>query len=189
MTNDDTLMRGMAMARSHGISRDPALFENGGIDTPPWHYEQHMLGFNYRMTDLHAALGLSQLARLDGFVERRNLLAQRYHDAFAGSVLQLPVSTAGVRSAFHLYVIRLGPDASAGDRRQMFDHLRKRGVGVNVHYIPVHLHTYYRRLGFSEGSFPQAEAHAREAITLPLYPAMTEQQQDEVIGAVLEFLG
>lgn len=189
MTNDDTLMRGMAMARSHGISRDPALFENGGIDTPPWHYEQHMLGFNYRMTDLHAALGLSQLARLDGFVERRNLLAQRYHDAFAGSVLQLPVSTAGVRSAFHLYVIRLGPDASAGDRRQMFDHLRKRGVGVNVHYIPVHLHPYYRRLGFSEGSFPQAEAHAREAITLPLYPAMTEQQQDEVIGAVLEFLG
>ena len=189
MTNDETLMRGMAMARSHGISRDPALFESGSVDPPPWHYEQHTLGFNYRMTDLHAALGLSQLARLDGFVERRNLLAQRYDDTFGGTVLQLPVSTAGVWSAFHLYVIRLGPGTSAGDRRQMFDHLRKRGVGANVHYIPVHLHPYYRRLGFSEGSFPQAEAHAREAITLPLYPAMTERQQDEVIGAVLEFLG
>ena len=132
-----------------------------------------MLGFNYRMTDIQAALGMSQLQRLEAYVERRNELARRYDQALQ----RLAAAVAGHRSpgtvsAFHLYVVRLKAGARRATHRQVFDDLRSKGIGVNLHYIPVHLQPYYRALGFSAGQFPEAEAHGREAITLPMYPGI-----------------
>jgi dTDP-4-amino-4,6-dideoxygalactose transaminase len=191
LTNDETLAKRMAMLRSHGITRDPATFEGAGIQAtpvtaareqlPPWYYEQQILGFNYRMTDILAALGLSQLRRLDGYVERRTTLAHRYHDALKGLPLQLPTIQAENSSAFHLYVVRLKPHATNKTHRQLFDLLRQQGIGVNVHYIPVHLQPYYRRLGFKDGDYPEAERHYHEAISLPLFPSLSEESQSCVI--------
>jgi UDP-4-amino-4,6-dideoxy-N-acetyl-beta-L-altrosamine transaminase len=188
MTNDASLAERMRTFRSHGITRDAALFETPGEDGP-WKYEQQMLGFNYRLTDIHAALGASQLKRLDDYVELRNRLARRYDIALRELPLQLPVVAAGSRSAFHLYVVRIDFAAVAKTRRSIFDALRARQIGVNVHYTPVHLQPYYRALGFREGQFPQAEAYGESAITVPLYPTMTEAQQTSVITALRETLG
>jgi UDP-4-amino-4,6-dideoxy-N-acetyl-beta-L-altrosamine transaminase len=192
LTNDAELAEKMALLRSHGITRDAQRFVNEGeasnrSNPAPWYYEQQLLGLNYRLTDVHAALGASQVQRLEQYVERRNQLAHRYDEAFAGMPLQLPTVLAGNRSAFHLYVVRLKRGAAA--HRQAFDALRARGIGVNLHYIPVHLQPYYRGLGFAEGQFPEAEAHGQEAITLPLYAAMTDSMQDEVIAAVRAVVG
>ena len=187
LTNDAELAELMAMARSHGITRDTSRFSCDGV-APAWHYEQQMLGFNYRMTDIHAALGLSQFDRLDAYVERRNKLAARYDRLLAGLPLTLPTTQAGNLSAFHLYVVRVADDGTGERRRAIFDALRARGIGTNVHYIPVHLQPYYRRLGFAPAQFPEAEAYARTALTLPLFPAMTEDQQDEVVAALGEVL-
>lgn len=193
LTNDDTLAARLCMLRSHGITRDPArlLREGGGeagfsVACPPptWYYEQQMLGYNYRMTDIQAALGISQLDRLDRYVERRNMLARRYTERLRDLPLRLPSVRKENISAFHLYVVRLEPGASTKTHRQVFDELRQRGIGVNVHYIPVHLQPYYRDLGFAPGQFPESEAHGASAITLPLYPAMTLEDQDRVIEAV-----
>ncbi len=192
LTNDAELAEKMALLRSHGITRDAQRFVNQGAasnrsNPAPWYYEQQLLGLNYRLTDVHAALGASQVQRLEQYVERRNQLAHRYDEAFASMPLQLPTVLAGNRSAFHLYVVRLKRGAAA--HRQAFDALRARGIGVNLHYIPVHLQPYYRDLGFAEGQFPEAEAHGTEAITLPLYAAMTDGMQDEVIAAVRAVVG
>ncbi len=193
LTNDAVLAEKMRMLRSHGITRDPARFDSGALaedgTAGAWYYEQLLLGFNYRMTDIHAALGLSQLGRLEANVERRNDLARRYDAALAGMPLRLPSVQPDNLSAFHLYVVRVKPDAAGRSHRQVFDELRRRGVAVNLHYLPVHLQPYYRALGFSEGSFPEAEAHAGEAITLPLYPSLAESQQDRVVNALRETLG
>lgn len=186
LTNDATLAERMAMLRTHGITRDPARFHRP--DPGPWHYEQLMLGFNYRMTDIQGALGSSQLGRLGEYVERRNALARRYDVALRGMPLQLPTVTAGNRSAFHLYVVRLTAGASAAAHRRVFEALRKHGIGVNVHYTPVHLQPYYRQFGFAPGQYPEAEAYAESAITLPLFPTMTDGQQDTVVAAVSEAL-
>lgn len=198
LTNDERVATSMTLLRSHGVTRDPNRFEVSEAEAngkgPPsgspggWHYEQHLLGFNYRMTDVHAALGTSQLNRLEAYIGRRNELAQRYNVAFRDLPIQLPSIAAGDISAFHLYVIRLQADAKTGERRRVYDALRKRGIGVNVHYTPVHLQPYYRALGFSPGQFPRAEAHGELAITLPLYSALTDQQQDDVIRAVKDVL-
>jgi UDP-4-amino-4,6-dideoxy-N-acetyl-beta-L-altrosamine transaminase len=179
LTNDAALAEKLSVLRSHGITRDPARFEfeNAGA----WYYEQQDLGYNYRLTDIHAALGHSQLHRLDAYVAERNRLAQRYDEQLRGLPVILPTVSPGHYSAFHLYVIRL-QEAAATSRKAVFDALRAGGVNVNVHYIPVHLHPYYRRLGFSPGQFPEAEAHAREAITLPLYPTLSAAEQDKVIA-------
>jgi UDP-4-amino-4,6-dideoxy-N-acetyl-beta-L-altrosamine transaminase len=182
LTNDPLLAERMAMLRTHGITRDPKLFLER--DPAPWHYEQQMLGFNYRMTDIHATLGISQLARLNDYVERRNALAARYDSAFRDFPLQLPTIQRENRSAFHLYVVRLLPGSTARSHRQVFEELRRRGIGVNLHYTPVHLQPYYRQLGFSRGQYPQAEAYAETALTLPLYPTLTEAQQDSVVDAL-----
>ena len=197
-TNDGDLAGKMSMLRSHGITRDPALFEVGMASAgnepssdgeyPGWYYEQHALGYNYRLTDLHAALGSSQLERLDDYVERRNGLAQRYTEAFGKLPLQLPCVAKGNRSAFHLYVIQLLGESSGAMRRRVYDGLHHMGVGVNVHYMPVHLQPYYRRLGFKAGMYPHAEHHGKAAISLPLFPAMTESIQETVIDAVTEVL-
>jgi len=185
LTNDATVAERMRLLRSHGITRDSRRFEI--TDPPPWHYEQHALGFNYRMTDIHAALGLSQLERVGEYVSARNSLANRYQTALKGLPLQLPRVAANNLSAFHLYVVRLAPGVESR-HRIVFESLRARGIGVNLHYAPVHLQPYYRNLGFRPGSLPESEAHARTAITLPLYPALSIDDQDRVIEALREAL-
>jgi len=181
LTNDGELAARMRMLRTHGVTRDPVRLRFPGQGA--WYYEQQLLGFNYRMTDIHAALGISQLERLGAYVERRNVLARRYDEALAALPLRLPGVRAENRSAFHLYVIRL-KDATAARHRRVFEELRRQGIGVNLHYLPVHLQPYYRALGFHEGLCPEAEAYAESAITLPLYPRLTEEQQDAVIAAL-----
>lgn len=183
LTNDAKLAERMGLLRSHGITRDPALMtkEPDG----PWYYQQVALGFNYRMTDLQAALGVSQMARLDDYVSRRHYLAQRY-DKLLG---ELPVITPWQHpdsySGLHLYVIRLKLDRTGRSHREVFEALRGQGVGVNLHYIPIHIQPYYQNMGFSVGQFPEAERYYAEAISLPMFPTMTEAQQDRVINAVV----
>ncbi|WP_374350810.1 UDP-4-amino-4,6-dideoxy-N-acetyl-beta-L-altrosamine transaminase [Chitinimonas sp.] len=167
------------LLRTHGMVRDPARLEEPAPEL--WHYEQQALGFNYRITDIQAALGLSQLGKLAGFVARRRQLAQQYDAALAGLGIQLPGRQAGAVSAWHLYVVRVPQPL---DRRSVFYQLRNAGVGVNVHYIPVHTQPYYRDLGFAWGDFPQSEQYYREAITLPMFAAMSEDEQVQVIEAV-----
>jgi UDP-4-amino-4,6-dideoxy-N-acetyl-beta-L-altrosamine transaminase len=185
-TNDAELAAQMTMLRSHGITRDPERFQ--GTSAGPWYYEQQMLGFNYRLTDIQAALGSSQLERLEAYVARRNVLADRYHLNLAGLPLRLPVVESENRSAFHLYVVRLDPAMTRLSHRAVVESLRQRGIEVNLHYMPVHLQPYYRELGFRSGQFPEAEAHGREAISLPLFPALTNADQDRVVRALREVL-
>lgn len=194
LTNDVELAERMAMLRSHGITRDPARFgahsqgPKPDSTPPPWWYEQQMLGYNYRMTDIHAALGANQLQRLSSYIERRNVLAARYDASLQGLPLQLPTVHPENRSAFHLYVVRLQPGTGKA-HRQVFDELRQQGIGVNLHYMPVHLQPYYTDLGFAAGQYPEAEAHGGSAITLPLYSALTNQQQDRVVESLHQILG
>jgi dTDP-4-amino-4,6-dideoxygalactose transaminase len=186
LTNDGSLAERMVMLRSHGITRDPSRLQEH--DTAAWYYEQQMLGFNYRMIDIEAALGTSQLPRLAAYVTRRNALAGRYDVALRGLPLQLPTVLPGNRSAFHLYVVRLKLGMTRKTHRVVFDELRQRGIGVNLHYSPVHLQPYYRGLGFSPGQYPEAESYGRDAITLPLYPTMTDPMQDQVVDALHQTL-
>lgn len=178
LTNRPDFADRLRRLRSHGITGDPAQMKmpEHGL----WYYQQLELGFNYRMTDLHAALGLSQLARLDTFVAKRRQLAARYDVLLADLALTLPVAQPGAESAWHLYVVRLQLERIKPSQREVFDALRAAGIGVNLHYIPVHLQPYYREQGFTDGDFPQAERYFSEAISLPLYPDMTDEQQDEV---------
>lgn len=183
LTDNSDLARAMERTRTHGITRDSAQMQ--GETEGPWYYQQVGLGLNYRMTDLQAALGASQMRRLAEFVRARTELAARYDTLLEG----LPVSKAprrvGATSAWHLYVIQLD-GALEPRRRQVFEHMRTAGIGVNVHYIPVHLHPYYRNLGFREGDFPNAEHYYRRAITLPLHPRLTHGQQEQVVHALRE---
>jgi UDP-4-amino-4,6-dideoxy-N-acetyl-beta-L-altrosamine transaminase len=179
LTNRPELAERLRRLRSHGMTRDPAQMDEASHG--PWYYQQVELGFNYRMTDIQAALGLSQLARLDAFVERRRVLAARYQTLLADLPLQLPTAQAQAESAWHLYVVRLHTERIGNSHRQVFEALRGAGVGVNLHYIPVHLQPYYRALGFAPGDFPEAERYYGQALTLPLYPALSEVDQDFVI--------
>ncbi|WP_417713920.1 UDP-4-amino-4,6-dideoxy-N-acetyl-beta-L-altrosamine transaminase [Pseudophaeobacter arcticus] len=183
LTNDAELAARMELLRSHGITRDPTRMTQDSDG--PWYYQQVELGWNYRMTEIQAALGLSQQLRLADYVEARNALANRYDRLLADLPLDLPGRLEATRSAFHLYVIRLH-DASR--RREVFETLRANGIGVNLHYIPVHLQPYYRDLGFAEGDFPAAEDYYSRAMSIPLYATMTEAQQDEVVARILEAL-
>lgn len=187
LTNDAALAQRMDLLRSHGVTRDPALMtqEPDG----PWYYQQVELGFNYRMTELQAALGVSQLDRLDEYVARRNALAARYDDLLADLPLTGPWQHPDSYSGRHLYVIRLDLDRSPSSHRQIFEALRSQGIGVNLHYIPVHLQPYYRQMGFAEGDYPEAEAYYREAISLPLFPTMSEEQQDTVVAVLKQAVG
>ena len=186
LTNDERLAWRMASLRTHGITRDQSHMtrESDG----PWYYEQLELGYNYRMTDIQAALGASQLSRLEEFVERRNYLARRYDNLLAGLPLQLPLVREENYSAFHLYVVRLRLDKIDKSPKLVFEALRSKGIGVNLHYMPVHLQPYYRELGFAPGLCPDAERHGREAITLPLYPSLSESDQNRVVKEVKELL-
>jgi UDP-4-amino-4,6-dideoxy-N-acetyl-beta-L-altrosamine transaminase len=182
LTNEDELAWRMALLRSHGITRDATHMQRDRGD--PWYYEQLDLGYNYRMTDVQAALGLSQIERLDQFAERRNVLAKRYDQLLVGLPLQLPMVQSMNKSAFHLYVVRRLPGEVRTTHRELFDSLRAQGVGVNLHYMPVHLQPYYRNLGFGPGLCPEAERHGQEAVSLPLYPGLTEVEQDRVVAAL-----
>jgi UDP-4-amino-4,6-dideoxy-N-acetyl-beta-L-altrosamine transaminase len=178
MTRSAEIAERLTRLRSHGITRDPARMS--GDSDGPWVYEQIELGFNYRMTDLQAALGESQMGRLSAFVDRRRFLAKRYRTRLSELPVRMPSADEDETSAWHLFVIRVEEQR----RRQVFDSLRAAGIGVNVHYIPVHLQPYYRQLGFTAGQYPEAERYYREAITLPLYPAMGDDDQDIVIAAL-----
>lgn len=184
LTNNPELHARLVRLRSHGITRDPVLMT--GESHGPWYYQQIELGFNYRMTDIHAALGLSQLGQLDEFVARRRQLARRYDEALGELPLVRPWQHPDAHSAFHLYVVRLRLERLAKGHRQIFEELRQQGILVNLHYIPVHIQPYYRTLGFCDGDFPEAECYYREAITLPLFAALTERDQDRVIEALQE---
>jgi UDP-4-amino-4,6-dideoxy-N-acetyl-beta-L-altrosamine transaminase len=175
LTNDQEIHVHMKRLRSHGIIR--ASEQMTRKPDGPWEYEQIELGFNYRMTDIHASLGKSQMERLDKFVERRNELAQKYDEAFADVPVQRQVVPDTVYSGRHLYVVRVPMD----QHPSLFQTFLNEGVGVNLHYTPVHLQPYYRRLGFQDGMFPEAEKYGKEAISLPLYPKLTEEKQSHVI--------
>tara|TARA_R110000764_G_scaffold61129_6_gene130673 strand:- start:1032 stop:2198 length:1167 start_codon:yes stop_codon:yes gene_type:complete len=184
VTRNAALADRMALYRSHGITRDPALMTHAADG--PWYYQQVDLGFNYRMTELQAALGLSQLGRLDEFVARRHSLAARYDSLLAGLPLETPWQHQDSYSGLHLYVIRLRLEALQVTHLQVFESLRQQGIGVNLHYIPVHTQPYYQEMGFVPEDFPQAMAYYREAISLPMYHTLTEQQQDQVVAALIE---
>ncbi|MGN7739733.1 UDP-4-amino-4,6-dideoxy-N-acetyl-beta-L-altrosamine transaminase [Pseudomonas sp. 22526] len=186
LTNRPELAERLRRLRSHGITSDPALMQVS--DAGLWYYQQLELGFNYRMTDLHAALGLSQMARLNEFVARRRELAARYQVLLADLPLTLPVMQNGASSAWHLYVVRLDLTRIRLTQKQVFDELRAAGLGVNLHYIPVHLQPYYQGQGFAEGDFPEAERYFLEALSLPLFPELTDELQDEVVAHLQRIL-
>jgi UDP-4-amino-4,6-dideoxy-N-acetyl-beta-L-altrosamine transaminase len=184
MTNDVQLAKRMQLLRSHGITRD----ENDMTHAPdgPWYYQQIGLGFNYRMNDLQAALGLSQMQRLNEFVTQRHVIAKRYNQLLADLPVNTPMQIEDSYSGLHLYVIRLKLAEISKTHRQIFEVLREMDIGVNLHYIPVYLHPYYENLGFKTGYCVEAEKFYAEAISLPIYPSLTEIQQDRVIAALKE---
>lgn len=183
LTNSPELAERLRLLRSHGVTRDPAQMT--GPADGQWYYQQVALGFNYRMTDLQAALGCSQLSRLDDFVERRTQLAQRYGELLADLPLTLPWQDPAAKSAWHLFVVHCQQTAERG---RVFNALRAAGVGANVHYIPVHTQPHYQRLGFRQGQFPEAEHYYHGAISLPLFPLMTEADQDYVVEVLRKAL-
>jgi UDP-4-amino-4,6-dideoxy-N-acetyl-beta-L-altrosamine transaminase len=184
-TNDPLLAQHVAELRSHGIVREAERFARPAAG--PWVYEQQQLGFNYRMTDIQAALGLSQLQRLDAIVAERYRQLQRYRELLADLPVQLLELPEDVLGSVHLAVIRL-QQATAKHHRQVFEGLRAAGIGVQLHYSPVHLQPYYREMGFAEGQFPEAEAYASSAISLPLFPGLSAADQQRVATALTQQL-
>ena len=186
LTNSPDLAKKMLLLRSHGITREAS--DMTGPSEGPWYYQQIDLGFNYRMTDIQAALGSSQIRHLEEWVSRRHVLAAHYGEALAGLPLLLPQQHADAYSAWHLYVVQLKSEAPVS-RAEIFAALRNDGIGVNVHYIPVHLQPYYRALGFRAGDFPAAETYYAHAITIPLFASMTETEQRYVIERIRDKCG
>jgi UDP-4-amino-4,6-dideoxy-N-acetyl-beta-L-altrosamine transaminase len=181
LTNSASLSAAMERLRSHGITRDKKLFQHASDG--PWYYEQIDLGLNYRLTDIAAALGLSQFQRLDSFVARRNEIARDYDSLFSGSILTTPTIQNDVISAFHLYVIRM---AFKSDQKQRFFELaHKNGVGLNVHYIPIYRQPYYSQMGFDSADFPVAEKYYSEAVSIPMYADLTFEQQQHVASVLI----
>lgn len=186
LTNSADLAQKMDLYRSHGITRDPALMTHD--PDGPWYYQQVALGYNYRMTELQAALGLSQLDRLDAYVAHRAAIAARYDTLLADLPLRCPYQNPDTCSAWHLYAINLDLHQIAKTHKQVFEDLRAADIGVNLHYIPVHLQPYYRDRGFKPGDFPAAEDYYARAISIPIYPTMTDADQDTVVAALRDSL-
>jgi UDP-4-amino-4,6-dideoxy-N-acetyl-beta-L-altrosamine transaminase len=174
VTNNPELAHRMKRLRTHGVTRERDQF--AGISDGPWYYEQLDLGLNYRMTDLQAALGSRQHRRLDEFIARRRKIVETYNALLVNLPLVLPFQSATTSSAFHLYVVKVIPEAAPVTRRQLFDQLRAKEIGVNVHYIPVHMQPYYQRMGFRPGQYPEAERYYANAMSLPIYAALKDSE-------------
>ena len=182
-TNDASLASRMRILRSHGITRDKSLLVD---DTrPDWYYEQQHLGFNYRITDFQAALGISQLSRLQTFLRQRRKIAARYSSLLAHPEIELPSDMGLLDSAWHLFVIQVKDSALGSRRDRVFEEIRNLGIGVNMHYIPVYRHPYFFRMGFSPSDFPSAEQYFRRALSIPIYPGLTSAQQRHVSRVIL----
>lgn len=186
VTNDGGIAQKLELYRSHGITRDPALMTKNPDGS--WYYQQIALGFNYRMTELQASLGTSQVQRLDAYVARRHELALKYDEMLADLPVETPWRDPESYSAFHLYVIRLKLEEIGKDRREVFQTLRDKGIGVNVHYIPVHTQPYYGLMGFKNGDFPYSECYYSEALSIPMYATLTDNDQHIVVEALRETL-
>ena len=185
-TNNKKLLERMQLFRSHGVTRDPELMTKeaeGG-----WYYQQVGLGFNYRMTELQAALGVSQMERLDDFITLRHQRQKRYDELLKNLPVIAPYQDLDSYSALHLYPIKIQIDKVKSTRKEIFEALRKNDIGVNVHYIPVHTQPYYENMGFKKGDFPNAESYYESAISIPLFHVMTFEQQDQVIAALEKVL-
>ncbi|MGE8167418.1 UDP-4-amino-4,6-dideoxy-N-acetyl-beta-L-altrosamine transaminase [Pseudomonas putida] len=187
LTNNAELASSMELLRSHGITRD--LQKMTRAPDGPWYYQQIDLGFNYRMTELQAALGVSQMERLDDYIARRHRLADRYNELLKDLPVTVPWQHPDSYSGLHLYVIRLNLAEIQKTHREIFESLREQGVGVNLHYIPVHTQPYYERMGYVSEDFPRSMEYYREAISIPMFQTMSDEQQDQVVAALIKALG
>ncbi len=187
VTNDEKLSSQMRRLSTHGITRDKKLMQPRPTEEI-WNYQQIELGLNYRMTDIHAALGLSQLTRLDEIVKIRQRIAKTYNSKFAKSDLIIPWQRENTYSSYHLYPIRISKKKTKKTQKEFFHILKKHDILPNIHYIPVHRHPYFEKLGFKLGDFPEAELFHREAISIPIFPSLTKEYQDIVIKTILQFL-
>jgi UDP-4-amino-4,6-dideoxy-N-acetyl-beta-L-altrosamine transaminase len=185
-TQDEILAHRMRMLRSHGITRNETEFEF--VNDGPWYYEQQELGLNYRLTDIAAALGLSQLQRIDAFIKQRNIIAARYDEAFASTQVALPHINSDCISAFHLYIARCDFENSNVTRVQLFQNMKNSGVLLNLHYIPIYRQPFYSKMGFDPKSFPNAERYYKQAFSIPMYADLTEADQDTVISSLFNAL-
>lgn len=186
LTNSEELYKKLTLYRSHCITRDENLMTKEADG--PWYYQQIGLGFNYRMTELQAALGLSQLAKVDKFVARRRQLAERYNELLKDLPLKVPYQNPDTDSSWHLYIVRVDFNKIKKTKKQIFAEMKAKGVCLNLHYIPVHTQPYYQNLGFKHGDFPVSEKYYKEAFTLPLYYSLTDEQQEYVVSALKEVL-
>ena len=186
LTNNKDLYEKLKLYRSHGITRDADLMTQGADG--PWYYQQIELGFNYRMTDLQAALGCSQMDSLDEFVARRRYLVKRYNEKLKELPLRTPYQDEATNPSWHIYIIRVDFTKVTLSKKEIFARMRDRGISLNLHYIPVHTQPYYQNLGFKKGDFPVSERYYEEAITLPLYYDLTDEQQDQIIQALKDVL-
>lgn len=187
LTNDKELHEKLLLYRSHGITRDTKLMTR--LADGPWYYQQIELGFNYRMTDMQAALGYSQMQKVDEFVSRRRYLAKRYDELLKNiNNIQLPYQNDDTDSSWHLYVVRADFSKMSKTKQQIFDGMKDRGICLNLHYIPVHTQPYYQKQGFKDGDFPNSEKYYEEAFTLPLYYSLTDEQQDYIVKNLVEVL-
>lgn len=181
VTNNKDYATKLELFRTHGITRDRSMMN---CDLGPWYYEQQFLGFNYRMTDIQAALGSSQLKRIDDIVKKRNLIANTYNELLNDLPIIPPKQIEDSYSSYHLYIIRLKLGDISKTHKEVFTELRERGIGVNLHYIPIHNHPFYESLGFQKGDFPNAEKYASEAISIPIFPELSSELQNDVVQAI-----
>jgi len=186
LTNSSVLKEQMQLLRSHGITRDQDLMTQKIEGS--WYYQQIGLGYNYRMTDMQAALGISQIKRIDSFINNRHKIKKKYDQKLLEMPVVLPFQDSNAHSAMHLYAIQIKHNIVKKSHKQLFDEMRARNIGVNLHYIPIHLHPYYMQMGFKQGDFPNAESYYSRAMSLPIFNTMTDFQQNKVITALSEVL-